>query len=80
MPSISTWTFTLDDLTANANQVKDLIANKLNLPELDDYAIVVQKPSAMGRFSKWLGFSKEDTNRDLAALFIVRKIEKEKET
>ena len=79
MPSISTWTFTLEDLTANANQVKDLIASKLNLPELDDYAIVVQKPSAMGRFVRWLKLSKEDEEFDNATLFLVCKVEKEKE-
>lgn len=79
MPSISTWTFTLEDLTANANQVKDLLASRLNLPELDDYAIVVQKPSVMGRFVSWLGLSKEDTLADNATLFLVRKVER-KET
>lgn len=79
MPSISTWTFTLDDLTTNANQVKDLIARKLNLPELDDYAIVVQKPSAMGRFVRWFNLSKEDKEFENATLFIVRKVEDKKE-
>lgn len=79
MTSISTWTFTLDDLTYNANQVKDLIARKLNLPELDDYAIVVQKPSTMGRFVRWFNLSKEDKEFENATMFLVRKVEDKKE-
>lgn len=80
MPMLTTWTFTIDDLTSTANSVKDLIASKLNLPELDNYAIVAQRPSALGRFAKWAGIVKDDLKDDKVTYFLVSKYQvKEKE-
>lgn len=74
MSTISTWTFTIEDLTATANQVKDLLSTKLSLPELDNFVIVVQRPSALGRFKKWVGLSKEDDKADSVCYAVLKKV------
>ena len=82
MPTLSTWTYTLEDLNRTANQVKDVLAVKLNLPVLDNFLIVVQKPSVFGRFKKWLCASPEDLKEDLVVFCVVSKnlvVEKEED-
>lgn len=73
MPSITTFTYTIEDLAYTANQVKDVLATKLNLPVLDDYLIVVQKPSVFGRFKKWLNLDQEAIKQDSVVFCILSK-------
>lgn len=73
MPSITTFTYTTEDLAFTANQVKDVLAVKLNLPVLDNYLIVVQKPSVFGRFKKWLGLDDDDLREDRVVFCVLSK-------
>ena len=51
------YTFTESELGQFVNQAKDELAVQLNLLQLDDVAIVVCKPSFLGRIAKllWAG-------------------------
>ena len=82
VPSLTTFTYTLEDLNYTANQVKDLLAYTLKLPVLDDYLVVVQRPSHFGRFKKWLGLPIDEVKKDEIQFCVVSKhltVEKEKE-
>ena len=47
---MTAYTFGHDELNALANQIKDVLADKLNLPQLDKAVVVIAKPSVFGRF------------------------------
>ena len=73
MPSITTFTYTLEDLGFTANQVKDFLSSKLDLPILDDYLIVVQKPTYLGKFKKWLNLSSDELKDNAVTFCLVSK-------
>ena len=50
-----------EQLTGLANQIKDELASRLNLPELNMVVVVIGKPSMFGRFANW--WDKKDEER-----------------
>lgn len=79
MPTLTTWTFTIEDLTSTANQIKDLLATKMNLPELDNVVIVAQRPSAVGRFVRWLNPTRDAAKDDLVCYTVLTAVSPKKE-
>ena len=60
------------ELGAFANQVKDVLADRMNLPILDDVVVVIAEPSWFGKLSAlWKGL---DANKPVIA--VCRYVEK----
>ena len=58
---IATFNMSEEDLTAFANQVKDILGDALDLPALDDYVVTVTKPNIFGRaYNKVTGKDAKD--------------------
>ena len=57
-------TFDDAELTAFANQIKDLLSIELELPELDKVVLIIAKPSILGRFKGFMrGFISDDQEK-----------------
>jgi hypothetical protein len=57
-----------EDLTQIANQVKDQLCERLDIPKLDDYVVIVTEPNIFGR-----AFNKV-TNKESNAVIRVMKV------
>lgn len=65
MASVDMYEMTRDDLEKFANQVKDEIANVLNIPLLNEHYVVVNKSGRMGNFIRklFINSDKMDPNK-----------------
>ena len=72
-------TMTNVDLTEFANQVKDLIADNLGLPELDNYAIIMIKKGLLGRAWDYI-FEKDPKSHHITIVKTFNKKEDESNT
>jgi hypothetical protein len=64
-----------EDLTTFANQVKDVLAETLELPELDSYTVIVGQPSMFGRLLNHLTKKEKEDGTRLLVFKAVRKKE-----
>ena len=69
---------TNDDLTQFANQVKDLIADNLYLPELDNYSLIMIKKGLLGRAWDYV-FKKTPDSHHIAIVKNLKSDEKDNE-
>lgn len=71
MASLMTYTMMDSDLQNFANNVKDAIAQQLECPELNNYLVIVGRPSLWGQFkSKITG--KDPKNPDDLRILLVK--------
>ena len=75
MSSLMLASMTDSDLQDFANRVKDSLAVQLNLPDLDSYYVVLGRPSAWGRFKKFvLGSVEEEKEKDTLRLVVMKRV------
>lgn len=82
MATLNTYTMLDSDLQRFANTVKDRLAEQLNLPDLNNYLVIVSSPSTWGNFVSTLkglfaGDNKGD--KDVTHILIVKSVYVERE-
>lgn len=69
MATLNSYSMLASDLQCFANSVKDAIALQLNMPDLDNFLVVVGEPSIWGRFKNKIIGDKQNVN-DLRILVV----------